>query len=835
MGFLAGVRALFGQRPPSLTTPPTSAEGLSGVTNQQGRIIREPIAELRDQEAYGRAGTYQWGFWENLSAANPFVAQALDFVTEPIADVLIDIEPPPQGIIPDKLATEMTEFVKWNLTDFFKLGTHAEAAARGFLRSGFATYEPLFVEVLQGAWAGRWALNALEDRLPQSLHDSPWVVDEHGRLIAIKQQGSVGMGGVWTTPTLEAHRIIHYTWGRVGDNWAGQSVFRPVHYIAGKVMPTLLKIVGVTLQREGAGIPTVTAVDKDAKLTPEQRSELVKLLANATFHENINAVMPAGWKLDWIFSQGANKGHVLDIWRQLGVVVLQTCGAQQMALGTSDTGSRSVGETHNARGAVKPRKVLRNIESVLNGDSRETFTGLIPRLCRFNWGEQAAYPKVKLTMMRSELSAKEMADAAVSAKSAGLLTPRLEDENALRERMSLPPITEEERAKMLQPAAAGVPPEGVAPTDGVPVVEKAQDTALNGAQVQAATDLMQRVVDGQLPFEAALEAMVTFFNIPIERARKLMQALKTFEPEKAEPVAPPPVAPGDAQTSPRGGGDVKEPVTASAQRTAWKPWRTLRASEEKVKLSAIDEYFTRQREDFAARVKPIVVGMLAKSASAIDAAMADGDPSEVAALPFETTRLDKFIRDFLAAARATGAAFAREELTDQVKLVAAEGDEQDEQQEREDDRQTVVDEADEVMEAQAKATSRRIQNRLRGEIEREAIDTLRTGGDAGEVVSRVVDRQVDTGAFKGDAGSVTTKVFNVGRDEAARLMGGVAEVELTAILDSETCEVCVALDGTTAPFNSPEHDRLVPPVRDCKGGDNCRCLLLFIPAKDGDE
>lgn len=112
---------------------------------------------------------------------------------------------------------------------------------------------------------------------------------------------------------------------------------------------------------------------------------------------------------------------------------------------------------------------------------------------------------------------------------------------------------------------------------------------------------------------------------------------------------------------------------------------------------------------------------------------------------------------------------------------------------------------------------------------------MRTGGDEGDVVSRVVDRQIDSGAFRGDAGSVTTKVFNVGRDEAARIMGGVAEVELTAILDSETCEVCVALDGTTAPFNSPEHDRLVPPVRDCKGGDNCRCLLVFIPSKDGDE
>jgi hypothetical protein len=78
---------------------------------------------------------------------------------------------------------------------------------------------------------------------------------------------------------------------------------------------------------------------------------------------------------------------------------------------------------------------------------------------------------------------------------------------------------------------------------------------------------------------------------------------------------------------------------------------------------------------------------------------------------------------------------------------------------------------------------------------------------------------------------VTTKVFNVGRDEAARLMGGVGSVEYSAVLDSATCEPCQAMDGRTAPFDSAEHDALLPPNRDCAGGDNCRCLLVFIPER----
>ena len=82
-----------------------------------------------------------------------------------------------------------------------------------------------------------------------------------------------------------------------------------------------------------------------------------------------------------------------------------------------------------------------------------------------------------------------------------------------------------------------------------------------------------------------------------------------------------------------------------------------------------------------------------------------------------------------------------------------------------------------------------------------------------------------------------TRMWNVGRDEAAKLVGGVAMVERSAILDQNTCDPCEKKDGEQAEFDSPEHDALLPPDPDCDGQDACRCCVVYLPAtaSDGGE
>jgi len=457
-------------------------------------------------------------------------------------------------------------------------------------------------------------------------------------------------------------------------------------------------------------------------------------------------------------------------------------------LGVNETGSRSVGETHDARSMAMVREVLGFLADGYNG-ARGEADGLVKRLIEWNFGPQPAYPKVKLTPQRPELAPLDLAQAAAAAKSAGLFTPTLDDENSFRERAGFAPITEEEREEN-KPAPMPSP-------FGAPPLEDDEAEAPSG--------------ESELPEDGA---DVGTSEDEDENARPVDGA--------GEEDATPPADPKRASN---------RHLTASAQRGGWTPWRPLRASEEKMQLSDIDAYLTKQRDEYERVAKPQILGMLAMAAPAIQAAMADGTvtPGEVAAVRFDTTQLLEANRRYLQSVREKGAALARAELASGKTLRAAEEGEEDAFDEE------LADEADKLLDAQAKALTRRQTNRVSGEIEREAIDVIRTNGNASDVVARVVRRQIELGGLKADAGTVTAKVLNIGRDEAARLMGGVKEVEYSAILDTATCDSCRADDGKTAPFGSEEHDRLLPPNRDCSGGDNCRCLLAFIPGEPEDD
>lgn len=737
---LAASTAIVEARP---VEPTTRTVGVSGTTNYSGRLEVERNQKLREQLAYGRAGSSEWGEWEEIRRANPWVAAAIGFVLAPIQDARLDVKVaethPNQA-----LAQQQADFVEWNLAKLEPM--LRTRAADGMLTSGFSLFEHAWALTKRPELPGAaFYIPALEERLPSSLSMQPWKENEAGALVGVEQSAPAPGNARWFTGVIPSESLLRFTWEQTGRNYAGFSAFRSVWYIAARIQPELLRLIGVTYQREGAGVPVASAADMKTPLTADQREELQQLMANLVYHENANAVMPAGWKIDWVFSPGANKGHVLEAWRQLGVVVLQVLGAQQLALGTGETGSRSVGEVHSAHSQAYPRKVV----AALN----DGIDVLIRRLVDRNWGPQDAYPTAQLSLKRPELPLKERVDALVAAKGANLITTTLGDENALREEFGLEPITEEERAA-----------------------------------------------------------------------------------EKAAQPKPPPVfgAPAEAEEDDEDEGGEDQPPALKASVEPWASWRPLRASEKRTDFAAIDAYLAGRREAFEKAVRPVVVTMLARAQTAITAAMADGDPSEVAELPLDTAELDAVVTKYLADVRTAGGSFARAELRkdsgaelaeERREVLSAAAEEEDDKTPAE---REAIEDTDDLLDAQRVAVVRRMTSRLRSELETEALDVVRTGGGALDVLTRVVSRQLETGAFRSDAGAVVTRIFNGGRDEAARLVGGVKQVQYSALLDSRLCEPCRRLDGLTAEFGSSEHDRLVPPNRDCDGGASCRCLLAYV-------
>lgn len=742
------------------------ARGITGTANFSGQLRTEEKPELSHTRAFGIAGTLGWGEWERIGKTNPFIAMALDFVCQPIRDATWAVEPAKDAADGQKHA----DFVAWVLKECLAQGLNEvlAIAAEGSQLAGFALFERVW-EVRDTPWGKARVLARLAERLPSSITINGWREGPSNDLEAVEQRGPKNDGtSAWANVLLPSQDLVLFSWKRRGNNYQGVSAFRSVYYPA-KVMEMLVRLVGVSLQREGAGVPIAYAEDRESRLTDAAREKLEQFLANLVMHEGASAVMPAGYKMEWVYSPGANKGHVVDAYNALGKVILQRLQAQQMVLGVDGTGSRSVGETHARASLSYVQGVVAFLEGVCNGTSQRPYEGFVHQLVDAKFGPQSAYPQLSITLRKPQLDPLVRANATKVAVDAGLFTVTHRDENVMREELGFEPIDEAERAHLH--------------------AEKKAMAATIAGNLKAEDDEVDDEVDDE-----------------------------TEMPTSDAPA---------------------KKLEASAKRGPWVASRPLRASEAYLAPEELVAFLDGARESFEREVKPVVVEMLVRAQPDITAAMADGDPSEVAALPLETKRLEGVVGAFLERTRAEGARHVKAELgraTAARRLTAAEEDDKEPQATPPAPPASppIVAETSKLVQAQTKALVRRMTSRLRGELETEAIDAVRTGADASEVTSRTVAKQLDSGAFRSDAGTATTRVWNLGRDEAARLVGAT-EVEYSAILDDATCATCADFDGRRARVGSEEHDDMLPPNRDCDGRGNCRCLLVYVPGQDTEE
>lgn len=440
--------------------------GISGTTIWSGDVQSESNVELIHQLAYGRAGSRAWGEWEKLLRTDEAVAKAVEFTKSQIRDARIDVkEAGEDSDVAPAARKQHADFIRWNLLEALEPGW-AEVSQQmtgGSLVSGFALHEivmaPCRHKLLPGGSGYRVA--KLSERLPSSIQLNGWIeaevplLDELGApmlgpdgktlttvdLVAIRQWGP--KGGKWAQVDLPADKVLLTTWNRSGNNYLGFSAFRAVWYLC-KIREHLLKCLAIGSVREAVGVP-IAQMEKDVKLTPKTQRSLQKFLANMVYHENASAVLPAGVKLDILFSQGANKGMVLDAWKELGVHVLGQLQAQQMALGLSNTGSRSVGQIHDQVADAFALGVIANITSTINGNGARPYTGLVRKLIDVNFGPQKAYPLVTMTPRQAKLPADQFATAVKTMKDGGLITVWThEDENNAREKGGLRLISEED-------------------------------------------------------------------------------------------------------------------------------------------------------------------------------------------------------------------------------------------------------------------------------------------------------------------------------------------------------------------------------------------------------
>lgn len=96
-----------------------------------------------------------------------------------------------------------------------------------------------------------------------------------------------------------------------------------------------------------------------------------------------------------------------------------------------------------------------------------------------------------------------------------------------------------------------------------------------------------------------------------------------------------------------------------------------------------------------------------------------------------------------------------------------------------------------------------------------------------ELQQELYDLRTKTFATELNAAIIT--VFGYGRlEQADVLQDQVKEAEYSAIMDDRTCEICNASDGATVEVGSNQYDELSQFPKNCLGGDNCRCIWVYV-------
>lgn len=747
--------------------PAAGEIGHSGTSNWAGRIHAEANAKLQWERAYGTPGGSDWGVWEKLERTDHAVASALNLIAAPLRDAAVELEPADESDLQQHIADFVRDcFLEWLEP---RWPTLTEQIVRYGLGYGFSLHEEVYGVRPDERVPGGQAvyLRKLAQRLPSSVKSDGWL-ERNGELYAIKQAGY--RDGRYVEVELPAEKVLLATWNRTGSNFAGFSAFRPIWYLA-TIRAELLRIIAIGHQREALGVP-VAMPGEHSSLDDGQLDELQDILENLVAHENAAIVLPKGVDIEWVHSAGANKSHVLETWKGLGLAILETVQAQQTYLGTDGTGSRAVGEVHDATKNAFVEGVRAWLESVLNGVGAQPYTGIVRKLVDLNFGPQRRYPTLRLVSKKAQLGASEFASAFKTLSDAKAITVTGDDENDIREKLGLRPID--------------------------PEVREAE----------------------QAKREAAAAAIAEVMKQP------------------------------DAEEEPE-----TRRKAALSDAPAFSPRRPLRETERHLDLAAMDAFHTQARLDFEAQVRDILGGIVRAAEADIEAALADGDPSELSVLSLTSPLLNKAIEVFIERARAYGYRTAQQERRKQVPGLAQRrrngkpgiapmpfadraarilrlGEEEDDKAPGVPDVETPSapePRVDKLVKAQAAMVANRVKNRLKTQVMEWAIDVAREGGTAEEVVEGVQAEMEESKALRTDAGLVIARSFSMGRDEfATEHADEIAGMERSAVLDLNACSNCASKDGATFDYEDGASEEWITPDPNCDGQSNCRCLNLIV-------
>lgn len=355
----------------------------------------------------------------------------------------------------------------------------------GPLQYGFSAVEPVF------AWSDVPFFDAIargkvvrpaertgerQLRLWKIAHVMPkavaaFITDPQGNLTAIRQDvWSTGNGQ--RTIDLPPAKLILLVYDKQGDDFYGQPPMRRC-YKPWKYKAQYEKLTLMHHDRFGVGIPIV--YEPEGGFTPAERTLVMQWMINVRAGATNAGTLPRNAKFEIVTGTGELSAAALNFIKLYNLQIAGIYGTQQTELGSTETGSRAVGETHDEQRQSVSQSDAEQIAAVINNE-------LVVRLIDYNFGKPAngIYPIFTPSLRQRTNST--LPEKLVAAKTAGVFHPRPEDEVKFRDdnelaEVSLEDLRKEQEARDIQAAAiaeaqkqqpASTPPAGDGKPSGAP-------------------------------------------------------------------------------------------------------------------------------------------------------------------------------------------------------------------------------------------------------------------------------------------------------------------------------------------------------------------------------
>jgi hypothetical protein len=391
---------------------------------------------------------------------------------------------------------------------------------------------------------GLFGLLDLSPRSQDSL--DRWTFDsESGEAIEMVQNISGADGGVFYVPL---SKCLHYVPRPYKRSPEGRSMFRPGHrswFYGRKLEDTEAlgfdkELTNVIVQQLPVGIMTAAPSDAGAAAVRADWAEKVKKLRMGTLagllvpSKTTPDGKPTGYETAPLSAGGSRMSADPAIRRHESRLLISLL-ANVLAMG----GDASSGGASRALADPMLNLLLSSVSALLDAFADAVTQQIIPLMMRLNGVPQHAWP----TQTHGPVDTPDLPELM------GLLTSGVREgvilPSASLSRYALTQIPGAPVDELAEPVdeTVGLEPDNVvplagpatAPTEAIPAAE----TALNGAQVTSAVEIVGEVAAGRLPRATGVAMLQEFFNLELSRAERIMGEVgRGFSPEPAEGTPP---------------------------------------------------------------------------------------------------------------------------------------------------------------------------------------------------------------------------------------------------------------------------------------------------------